>query len=80
MVPASTSVLLGEGAPRMAAACASEPGGNFIGLLPLQEALEHQLVGVAQAPFRLWLLPWIPEYVGYCMGPLRVESLFPTAL
>lgn len=51
----------------MAAACASEPGGSFIGLLPLQEALEHQLVGVAQAPFRLWLLPWIPEYVGYCM-------------
>ena len=64
----------------MAAASACEPRGSFICFLPLQEALEDQQVGVTQAPFRLLLLPWIPEYVGYCMCRLRVESLFPTAL
>lgn len=64
----------------MAAASACEPRESFICFLPLQEALEDQQVGVTQAPFRLLLLSWIPEYVGYCMCPLRVESLFPTAL
>ena len=25
-------------------------------------------------------MPWVPECVGFCVCPLRVESLFPTAL
>ena len=36
--------------------------------------------GLTQAPFKLLLLPWVPEHVGFCVCPLRVESLFPTAL
>lgn len=75
MVVARTSVLLVECALRMAAASACEPRGSFICLLPYQEVLEDQQVGVTQAPFRLLLLPWIPEYVGYCICPLRVESV-----
>ena len=35
-------------------------------------------LGLTQAPFKLLLLPWVPEHVGSCVCPLRVESLFPT--
>ena len=49
-------------------------------LLPLREVLQDLQVGLTQAPFKLLLLPWIPEHVRFCVGPLRVESLFPAAL
>ena len=49
-------------------------------LLPLQEVLQDQQVRLIQVPFKLLLLPQVPEQVRFCMHRLRVESLFPTAL
>ena len=45
------------------------------GLLPLQD----QQLGLTQVPLKLLLLPWVPELVIFCVGPLRVVSQFPTA-
>ena len=49
-------------------------------LLPLQEALQDQQVGLIQAPFKLVFLPWVSKYVRFGVHPLRVKSTFPTAL
>ena len=49
-------------------------------LLPLWEALQHQQVGLTQAPLKLLLLPRVPEHVSSYMCPSRVDSLFPPAL
>ena len=65
--------------PPMAVPVSVSPGGGAHGLLPLREALQDQQVGLTQAPFKLLLLPWISEHVRFCVRPLRVESLFPTA-
>ena len=45
--------------------------------LLLQETLQDQQVGLAQAPIKLLLLPWVPVHVRFCVCPLRVKSLFP---
>lgn len=49
-------------------------------LLSLWEALQDQKVEQIQDPFKLLLLHCISECVIFCMSPLKVESLFPTAL
>ena len=36
--------------------------------------------GLTQVPFKLVHLFWDSEYVSFCAHPLRVDSLFPTAL
>ena len=56
------------------------PQGELHGLLPLREALQDQQVGLMQVPFKLLPLPWVPEHVKFCVGLLRVVSLFPTAI
>ena len=56
--------------PRMTSSC----------FLFLWETLQDQQVGLTQAPFKLLLLPWVPEHVRFCVLPLRVESLFHTVL
>ena len=63
----------------MAAVSVCVPRMNFSCLLPLQETLQDQQVGLTQAPFKL-LLPCILEYVRFYVNPLRVESLFPIVL
>lgn len=55
------------------------PRDEFHHIPPLQKTFQDQQVGLAQASFKL-LLPWVPEWVGFCVCPLREESLFPTAL
>ena len=49
-------------------------------LLPLQELLQDQQVGLTQSSFKLLFLLWVPQCVRLCVHPLRVESLFPTVL
>ena len=44
----------------------------IIFLLPLWEILQDQQVGLTQAPFKLLLLPWVPEGVRLCMCCLSV--------
>ena len=46
--------------------------------LSFQKILQDQQVGLTQAPFKLFLLPWVPEHMRFCMFPLRVEFLFHT--
>ena len=65
MALASTSVCV----PRVTSSC----------LLPLWETLQDQQVGLTQAPFKLLLQPWVLECVRFCVHPLRMESLSPTA-
>ena len=48
--------------------------------LPLQETLQDQQVGLAQAPIKLLLFPWILVHVRFCVCPLAVKSLFPPVL
>ena len=43
--------------------------------LPLREAVQNHQVGMTQVPFKLLLLPYISEYVKFCVCPLRVECL-----
>ena len=64
----------------MAAASVYIPGMSPSFLLPLQETLQDQQVGLIQVPFTLLLLPWVLEHVRFRMHALRVESLFPPAL
>lgn len=45
----------------------------------LWEAFQDQQVSLTQVPFRLLPLHWDSECVRCCVGPLRVESLFPIA-
>ena len=61
----------------MAAATVCVPRVSFSCLLPLWKTLS--VIRFHQAPFKLVLLPWVPEHVRYCVLCLRVESLFPTA-
>ena len=49
-------------------------------LLHVWEAIQDQLVVLIQAPFKLMLLHWDLEFMGFCMCLLNVESLFSTAL
>ena len=53
MTLASNSVYV----PRVSCSC----------LLPLWEILQDQQVGLTQAPFKLLLLPWVPEYMRFCV-------------
>ena len=43
-------------------------------LMPVQEILQDQQVGVTQAPFKLLLL-WVLEHVRFCVHSLRLESI-----
>ena len=45
----------------------------------LQETVQDQQVGLAQASIRLLLLPWVPVHVKFCVCPLKVKSLFSQA-
>lgn len=47
---------------------------------PFQETLKHLQVGLAQAPVKFLLLAWARVCVGFCVCPLRVESIFPGAV
>ena len=76
----STNVHVVEQVPKMSAASVYVPRVSCSFLLPLQEILQDQQVSLTQAPFKLLLLPWVLECVRFCVHPLRVESLFPTAL
>ena len=49
-------------------------------VLTLWETLQDQQVGLTQAPFKLLLLPWVPECVRTCVHHLGMESLFHTVL
>ena len=49
-------------------------------LLPLQETLQDQQVGLTQGHFKLLPPPWVLECVGFCVCSLRVKSLLCTAL
>ena len=71
MAPACTRVHVVAGAPQ---------SGWCQCLCPQGKALQDQQLGLTQAPFKLFLLPWVPEHVRFCMFPLRVEFLFHTAL
>ena len=64
----------------MAAASVCVPRVSFSCLLPLQDTLQYQWVGLTQAPFKLLLLPWVLEHVRFCVCPLSVASLFLPAL
>ena len=44
---------------------------------PLPETLQDQKVGLAQAPIKLVLLPWVLVCVRFCVHPLRVNSISP---
>ena len=55
--------------PRVSSSC----------LLTLQEAPQGQKIDLTQASFKLLLQPCAPENVKFCVLPLRLESLFPTA-
>ena len=48
-------------------------------LLPFWETLQNQQVGLTQTSFKLLLLLWVPKHLRFCVCPLKVESLFPTA-
>ena len=37
-------------------------------------------VDLTQTSLKLLLLPWVLEHVRFCVVPLRVESLVPTAM
>ena len=52
---------------------------RLICLLSLPEALQDQQVGLTHASFKLLPLCWKSYYVKFCLNPLRVESLLPTA-
>ena len=74
MVLASTSVLVVEQASQMAAISIRVPRESPSCLLPLQEALQDQQLGLTVP------LCWDSEQVRFCVCPLRAESLFLTAL
>ena len=64
----------------MAATNISVPRVSSSCPLLLQEALQDHQVSLTPAPFKLLLLPWVPVHARFCVHPLRVESLFSTAL
>ena len=47
---------------------------------PLQETLQEQQVGLAQAPMKSLLLSLVPVWTRPCVQSPRVESLFPQVL
>ena len=49
-------------------------------LLPLQETLQDQQVGLTQVPLKLLPLCWDLEYVRFCVRPLTVDFLLAVAL
>ena len=59
----------------MAATRARVPRVSCSCLLPPWETLQDQDVGLTQVPFKLLLLPWVLEYVEFCVLPLIVESI-----
>ena len=59
-------------------ACVSRVSPHCV--LTLQEALQDQQVGLAEAVSKLLPLCWDSELVIFCIHPLRMESLVPTAL
>ena len=60
----------------MAAASVYVPSVSTGCLWSLWEALQDQLVGLTQAPFKLLLLPWVLEGVRCLECTLRMESVF----
>lgn len=54
--------------------CLCSQGGQQLSP-PLYEAFRDQQRSLAQASFKLPLLPCIPEHVRFCMSPFGVESL-----
>ena len=79
MVLSSISVLV-EQAPQNGCHQHLCPQVDLSCLLSLQVALQNQQVGLTQSPFKLLILCWYSEHVRFCANPLRVESLFLTAL
>ena len=43
-------------------------------LLPLQEALQNQQVGLIWTPIILLLLPWVPQHVRFLCVPIKGEA------
>ena len=44
--------------------------------LGLQKAFQDQQLGLIQTSFKL-LLPWVLDYVRFCVCPLRLSLYFP---
>ena len=74
MALASTSVLLGGRAYKYVCCQCFCPQGELQLLLPLQEVLQDQQIGLTHAPFKLLLLPQVLVCVRFCMSFLRVEG------
>ena len=80
MARASTTVHMVEQAPQNGCLQHLCPQGSPTCLLHLQKALHDQQLVLTQAFFKLQSLGWNSEHVRFCVHPLRVEYLFPTAL
>ena len=63
----------------MTAARVYVPKVSYSCTLPLWDSL-NSACRLTQDHFKWLLLPWVPEYVRFCVCPWRVESLFLTAL
>ena len=66
--------------PRTSAASVLVPTVSHSHCPPLQEALQHQQVGLVQSPLRSLLLPLGPDVHTTLCVPPSVESLFPPVL
>ena len=80
MVLANTSVFVVVRAPQISVTSMYVPRVSSSCLLPLQESLQDQQMGLTQAPFKLLPLHWVSDHVRFCVCRTRTESLFPTAL
>ena len=56
------------------------PRMSYSHLLPPKKTFQDQHVGLAQAPMKSLLLPWVLVHMRPCVCPPRVESLFPSVL
>ena len=61
--------------PEVATTSVCVPRVSSICLLPVQETLQDQQVGLTQAPLKSLPLPWVLEHVRFCVRSLRVESV-----
>ena len=63
--------------PNRSATSVCVPRVSHSHLPPLQETFQDQQAGLAQAPIKLLLLPWVLVCMRFCVCPLRAKSLFP---
>ena len=80
MAATSSSVRVVEGTPMYGWANVYVPRVSHNHPQPLQEILQDQQVGLAQAPIKLPFLSWVLEHVRFCVYSLSVKSLFPSVL